>query len=123
MQMEIRMARGDRKSKLFQILQPDGQGGTAPCTDPFDEIYFTVKKSYYDDEYNLQKRLSDGGITYLENGIYKVVILPADTDPLGFGEYDFDIEVEKNGEIKQTFVGKLILTKEVTYAGNEVVRA
>jgi len=45
--------------------------------------------------------------------------MPEDTDNMCFGEYMFDIELVIVGELKQTFVGKFILTAEVTFAENE----
>ena len=118
--MEITMARGDLEIRTFQIRSPSGSG-TVPYTDELDEIYLTVKRKYTDTNYVIQKRLSDGGIIYQGDGIYGFTIHPADTDKLDFGGYDFDIELIKNGEIKKTFNGRLNLTREVTYAANEVV--
>lgn len=114
--LEIIFPRGDRVSKKIAIREK----ATGELTDiEFDDIYFTVKRKYLNQEYNFQKRLSTGGIVKDAEGYYHLVFLPEDTDGLPFGEYDFDIELVKDGAIKQTTVGILTLTKEVTYATNE----
>ena len=114
--MEIRMARGDMEMRTILLKN---SSGTAYSTVP-DEIYFTVKKNANDHDYLFQKRL-DSGIVFVETGKYQLVILPEDTDGLKFGTYDFDFEIVKDGEIKKTFDGTLILGKEVTHHYNEAV--
>jgi len=113
--MQIVMPRGDLVKKTFVIRMPD----KTPYTDALDEIYLTVKKSYLERNYKFQKRLSDGGIEYIGDGRYKFAIEPEDTNTLEFGDYDFDIEIVKIGEIKKTFTGTLTLTMESTHAVNE----
>lgn len=115
--MQITMARGDMLTKSFAVKTT---GGTA-FTDPFDNIYFTVKKHADNTEYLLQKRLSDGGIESVGSGVYQFTIEPGDTDQMGFGDYDFDIELVINGILKKTFTGKFTLMKEVTHLCNEVI--
>lgn len=112
--MEIRMARGDMTKKTILLKN---SSGTAYATAP-DEIYFTVKRNANDHDYLFQKRINEG-IVLIEPGKYQLVILPEDTDPLKFGTYDFDFEIVKEGEIKQTFDGTLVLAKEVTHHYNE----
>lgn len=113
--MEIRMARGDILSKSFTIKNKDG---TVYSETP-DEIYMTVKVSARDRAYKFQKRLSDGGVVNIGPGRYQFTIQPEDTNGLGFGPYDFDIEIVKSPSLKKTFCGKLMLEKEVTHACNE----
>jgi len=113
--MEIRMARGDMETRQFLLKNSSGQTySTAP-----DEIYFTVKKTADDKDFIFQKRLSSGGITLIETGKYQFVIEPEDTNQMKYGEYVFDIEIVKDGLLKKTFCGKLILEKEVTHYYNE----
>lgn len=116
--MEITMARGDLEVRTFQIRSPSGSG-TVPYTEELDEIYFTVKKNYNDRNFCFQKRQSDGGIIYTGDGNYQFTIQPADTDGMAFGAYVFDIELVKNGEIKKTYRGNLMLEPEATHACNE----
>lgn len=113
--MEIRMARGDIKTKTFTIRRKD----KSVYQDTPDEIYFTVKKYHTDHEFLFQKRLSDGKIASIEAGKYQFTIQPEDTNNLDFGEYEFDIEIVKAPNIKETFCGILNLDKEVTHANNE----
>jgi len=115
--MEIIMARGDLEQKTILLKTKAGQTYT---TEP-DEIYFTVKKYADDHDYLFQKRLTDGGILYVETGKYTFNIEPEDTNGLSFGEYAMDIEIVKEGVIKKTFLGKLTLAREVTHYYNEVV--
>jgi len=114
--MLMEFARGDSYERGF-ILKNKKTG--QPITTAYDDVFFTVKKYYTESEVKLQKKLSDGGITYDGDGHYTVIIRPEDTDSLAFGEYDFDIEFAKGGTYRRTFVGKLKLLKEVTFRSNE----
>lgn len=112
--MVIEFARGDSFEKGFIL-----KDGSTPCTEVFDEVYFTVKKSHEDKDFLFQKRLSTGGIVKDEQaGHYTLFIEPEDTNPLDFGEYDCDIEFKKTG-YKKTFYGRMKLAKEVTHYYNE----
>jgi hypothetical protein len=113
--LKISIPRGDIRN--FKIAIKDPSGDLTGLT--FDDIYFTVKRGYLNQEFKFQKRLSDGTITKNEEGYYLFSILPNDTNNLPFGDYDFDIEIVKDDAIKQTTVGVLTLTKEVTYQSNE----
>ena len=114
--MKISMARGDLFVFPFAVFLDNEQ-----VTAEMDEIWFTVKKHYYDEEALFQHRLTDGGIMSDGEGTYTVTIAPEDTEELAFGQYDFDIQVEKSGtlSIKRTFYGTLNLGPEVTHKGNE----
>ena len=114
--MNITMPRGDLRPVNFTVSDSDGQ----PANLEFDEIYFTVKASFLDKNFLFQKRLGDGSITREADGSYSFAILPEDTDHLRIAKYVFDIELVQNGLIKQTTVGELALTNEVTFAENEV---
>ena len=113
--MQIIMARGDIERKTIWLKNKDG---TAYATVP-DEIYFTVKKNANEHDFLFQKKMSDGTIAQVDTGKYQFTIQPEDTDGLGFGTYDFDIEVVKEGLVKKTFCGTLKLEKEVTHHYNE----
>lgn len=99
----------------FLINDPDG---TATTVD-FTEIYFTVKRNANDVQYQFQKKLSNGGITKLDNGDYQVKIEPQDTENMVYGEYKFDVQLHYLNELKETFIGKFILTEEITFNENE----
>ena len=116
--MEIRMARGDLETRTIRLKTKSGEPyGMYP-----NDIYFTVKKNASDRNYIFQKRLSDDTIVYVDTGEYRFSILPEDTDGLPFGTYEFDIEIVKHDttNVKKTFCGTLILSKEVTHHYNEV---
>lgn len=112
--MTITMPRGDIRPVRFVVFDQD----ETETEIEFSEIYFTVKRSYADNNFLFQKKLSDGTITPVPEGGYQLVIESADTDPLRIGKYVFDIELVAPG-LKQTTVGDLVLTNEVTFATNE----
>lgn len=112
--MNITMPRGDIRPVSFTIN--GSQEGVA-----FDNIYFTVKKNHKERDALFQKTLASGTIELMEDGTYQFTIEPEDTDGLNYGQYVFDIEVvSESAHIKQTFLGTLVLTQEVTFAANEV---
>ncbi|MBQ9301300.1 MAG: hypothetical protein IJ214_12415 [Clostridia bacterium] len=113
--MNITMPRGDIRPVSFTVTQANGTDAGLE----FDEIYFTVKSTFQDKSFLFQKRLGNGTITREPDGSYAFVIRPEDTDGLRVAKYVFDIELVLGSEIKQTTVGELILTNEVTFAGNE----
>lgn len=114
--MEIRMARGDYMTQTFTVTE-NGE----PPAEAFDNIYFTVKKKPDDKVPLIQKMLSDGTIFETETtGTYQFTIEPEDTDGLPFGQYGFDIEFFREGTLKRTFCGVLMLTEEYTHHCNEV---
>lgn len=115
--MNIEMPRGDIKNVSFAVNNPDGSESSIL----FDDIFFTVKKYHTDKNPIFQKRLSDGSIFKRTDGKYGFRIESDDTDNLHIGTYEFDIEVVRNPDIKQTTTGNLVLTKEITWASNEVI--
>ncbi len=115
--MSISMPRGDIRPVYFTVHNRDEDNTQYEGT--FDEIYFTVKTNYNKTEYLFQKRLSEGTIELMDDGVYQFVIEPEDTDNLKFGSYVFDIQLLAGTDIKQTFVGTLTLTNEATHRANE----
>jgi len=118
--MRISMPRGDIKLVRFLVNDPNN---TATDID-FTEIYFTVKKSPRERLYEFQKRLSTGGIVKLGLGDYQIKIEPRDTNKMfvnniRFPNYVFDIQLEYEDQLKESFLGTFVLTDEVTYAENE----
>lgn len=111
----ISFARGDSYAKGFKLQERDG----TPIETAFDEVYFTVKKSFKDRNFVLQKRMSDGGIVNDGGGHYTLFFQPQDTNGKTFGEYDCDIEFVVGESFKRTFNGKLRLTEESTHQNNE----
>lgn len=115
--MQITMPRGDYRPVRFKLRNKDG----TDLNIDVDEIYITFKKSNYAKDVLFQKKLSSGEITKEEDGYYHFGIMPQDTEELDYNEYYFDIEIyNENPLIKQTRLGKLILTEETTHKENEV---
>lgn len=113
--MTITMPRGDIRDVRFTVFDPDGEISGID----FDEIFFTVKKHAGDATVLVQKTLNGAGISKIETGVYQLRIQAEDTDDLKVGAYAFDIELCFENSVKQTTVGTLELTPEVTHAGDE----
>lgn len=109
------MPRGD--IKLVRFLVNDRDGTRAGIE--FTEIYFTVKKTTSDRRVQFQKRLSTGGIVKLGRGDYQVKIEPEDTSGMMYGRYKFDVQLQYEDQLKETFVGEFVLTDEVTFNADE----
>lgn len=84
-----------------------------------DKVYFTVKRSEYEDDFLFQKRLNEG-IVIDKDFIYNVEITPEDTNDLDFGDYIYDIEIVAGDKPKTIDKGVFKITYEVTTAKNEV---
>lgn len=112
--MQISLPRGDIRNVRFQV-----KDGTEVYTD-FTEVYFTVKKNYKTDDVLIQKKLSDESIILdSQTGYFSFKLTPEDTNNLAYGTYVFDIELNKGDVIKQTSLGELTITEEVTFQGDE----
>lgn len=111
-QPSITMPRGDLRKVKFRV-----KSGDVVRTD-MTEIYISIKASTKTNDYLVQKKLSDGTITLGDDFYYHFQIEPEDTNDLKYGTYPFDFELVGQG-FKQTTVGRLVLTEEVTFAVNE----
>lgn len=107
----ITMPRGDLRGVNFNIYDASG----AEVSKAFTQITFTVKPSVNSREIVFQKKLTDGTITRNGN-TYSLSIKPEDTDYIAYGSYYYDVELIRGDALHQTFVGKLIITEEVTFA-------
>lgn len=114
-QLEISMPRGDLYPVYFSVVDLLDRSVNIE----FDDIYFTLKDWYRNQEAIFQKRLSTGEIVDEGHGHFHFMILPEDTENLSFGIYTFDIELVKVGSIKDTTTGRLELTEESTWRSNE----
>ena len=118
--MRIALPRGD--IKLVRFLIRDRNGKLADVN--FTEICFTVKRNAKDSQFEIQKKLSNGGITRQSRGDYQFRIEPEDTcnmliNNTRFPYYVFDIQVSYRNFIEETFTGTFVLTDEITYPENE----
>lgn len=107
------MPRGDLRKVKFQITDASGEVYTSAT-----EIYFSVKQSTKSKQLLFQKKLSDGSIAIGQDNYYHFIIEPEDTNGFQYNEYAFDIEVV-GPELKQTTVGQLVITDEVTFSTDE----
>lgn len=57
------------------------------------EIYFSVKENYDDENYLIQKRMTEGDIVSRGNGEWQIRLIPRDTEKLPFGKYYCDVKV------------------------------
>jgi hypothetical protein len=109
------MHRGDIDYERFLVKDPDGSQ-----TDiEFDDIFFTVKKTFKDKNFLFQKSLRDGSIYKLDSGDYQMKINRADTANMSFGKYVFDIQFSYGDLLYETFTGDFDLLPEATYPENE----
>jgi len=119
--MRISMPRGDIHYVDFTVTLDEEFSDI-----DFDEIYFTVKKKWSDPDYLFQKTLSNGGITKIDNGVYRIIIVSDDTEGLPVNKsgewYDFDIKVVYQDIIKSTGIGQFVITPTVTSRRNEVTQ-
>ena len=99
----IQMVKGDTESFGFEV-----EG-----VDSLDAAYFSCKQNSQDTEYLFQKSL-DYGITQDENNRFSVRIAPSDTQNLEPGQYWYDLEIQKNGDVFTIFRGVLDILPQIT---------
>lgn len=114
--MSIHIRRSETTVLTFQRKTTDGE----VIFDLPQEICFTVKKDYRKQEFLLQKRLSDGGITFdAETGWYRILILPEDTEKLDFGKYYCDLRKTDPAEDKYLMpMTEIVICPVVTWLAN-----
>ena len=110
----MEMVRGDEFKFKFKRETKTGE----TITERPEKMYITFK--FNDENDALFQKTFDDGIEF-DGEYYHVTINPEDTNKLPFGEIAYDIEIIKdNGKPKTLKVDKIEITKEVTYACNEV---
>ena len=104
----IKMVKGDTESFGFELEGVEN----------LDAAYFSCKRNSQDENYLFQKSLNNG-ITKRAEKQYVVRITPDNTALLEPGQYWYDLEISKNGDIFTIFRGVLDLLPEITVpAGN-----
>jgi len=78
-----------------------------------DAAYFSVKNTVTDTEYVLQKTLNNG-IEKVEDGKYSVRVAPSDTHNLELGNYYYDLQIDKNGDVFTILNGQIRLAADIT---------
>ena len=94
------------------------------CLEDITEIYFTVKETYDDKKYVIQKTLKKGGIVYLdttEDGVkYNLLINATDSDLMKVDtEYVYDMQVVSETTKVTVLKGTITLEADVTRTINE----
>ena len=107
---DIIFTKGNTCYLKFQRIGADGN----PILTKASKVYFTVKRYIDTDTVIFQKSLTDGTITFTEDGYYHFTINPADTEKLELGNYWYDVEVQNDDYIFTPAKGNLILTYEIT---------
>lgn len=99
----IKMVKGDTESFGFELEGVEN----------LDAAYFSCKRNSQDENYLFQKSLNNG-ITKRTENQYVVRINPDNTALLEPGQYWYDLEISKNGDIFTIFRGVLDLFPEIT---------
>ena len=106
----ITLTRGDTASITFSLTDSDGT--TVPLVSG-DTVYFTIKKASATAKKLLQKIIEE-----FDNGSAQIDIGATDTKSMDFGEYVYDIQVNRDSDSSvSTVIGpaKFVLAEEVTY--------
>ena len=99
----IKMVKGDTESFGFELEGVEN----------LDAAFFSCKRNSQDENYLFQKSLNNG-ITKRAENQYVVRINPDNTALLEPGQYWYDLEIIKNGDIFTIFRGVLDLLPEIT---------
>ena len=99
----IKMVKGDTESFGFELEGVEN----------LDAAFFSCKRNSQDENYLFQKSLNNG-ITKRAENQYVVRINPDNTALLEPGQYWYDLEIIKNGDIFTIFRGILELLPEIT---------
>ena len=110
------MPRGDIKLVRFLINNPDGSRANMN----FTTVLFMVKRKTPDETCLFQKDLADGGIVKIHSGDYQLRINPEDTERMPYGDYKFDIRLEYEDQLKETFRGNFVIEKKSTQYSTNV---
>ena len=99
----IKMVKGDTESFGFELEGVEN----------LDAAFFSCKRNSQDENYLFQRSLNNG-ITKRAENQYVVRINPDNTALLEPGQYWYDLEIIKNGDIFTIFRGVLDLLPEIT---------
>ena len=79
-----------------------------------DSAFFTVRRSFENSSPVLIEKTLGHGITFLNDGVYRVTIEPDDTKNLDLGKYYYDIELVDNGDVSTVIKGQITLSYDIT---------
>lgn len=110
---DFQFTRGDTFTFGFKREDEDGN----IVSTPIKEIYFTVKRNWYVTPFLIQKKYSDGGITFdASENLYKIEIEPSETAELEYGVYNWDIQlIYADDSIYTGAKGNITLLDETTF--------
>lgn len=116
--INISLPRGD--SRTLRATVTDGDGVAVNIDD--SSIIFSLKEQIFDTDYIFQKKNlaasgSDSEILIIDGpgGIFDIFILPADTQNIEIGTYEYDVQVTTVANKVYTVVlGEFQITEEVT---------
>lgn len=105
----ISMIRGD--SETITVTCKDLTDSIIPL-ETGDTIYFTIK-----DNVNTEVKILQKVITVFTDGIAIIEILPADTKPLKYKDYLYDVQLTRENHTVTTIIkpSKFTIEGEVTY--------
>lgn len=89
---ELYVRRGDDHTLRIELYDKE-----TSQTTPFlagDIVYFTVKENILAEDHVLQEKIED-----FQSGLAYVVLEPADTKPLNFRSYVYDIQLIRDGVV------------------------
>jgi len=109
----ITITRGDTQPLTWTRLGPDGH----TIMDAPDAMYLTVKRSWDDSDFIIQKKLTD--MSQDENGAWHTMIAASETAALNYGSYVFDLEVTVLGCVTTICKDELKITREATWSANK----
>ena len=101
----VQMVRGD--SFVFDVFVKDIENVTV------ESLYFSVRKTYEDAAYVLQKSLGSG-ITEYKPLKFRVRVAPEDTAGLEPGSFVYDLQIGFGGDIYTVLGGEFDLLPDVT---------
>jgi len=111
-EFDIEFTRGDTCPVKFTLKDKNGNILTLGSS---DELFFTVKNNFDTTTKKLQKTFGQGDITREEDGSYKLIIEPEETENWKYGSYVFDICLVSGDYTRTVAIGNLTLTNEVTF--------
>jgi hypothetical protein len=114
MERNVELYRGDNRT--FKVTCKDGEGAVVNITGA--TIKFSVKEKIGDTTCKIEKSsavATEINITDAVNGEYEIYLLPADTQNLDIGSYEYDSELTTTtGKVYTTVRGEFNVLADVT---------
>ena len=114
MGQNVEIYRGDNRT--FKVTCKDGAGVAVDIAGA--TIKFSVKEKIGDAGYKIEKsnaQASEIDITDAANGVYEIYLLPADTQNLDIGSYEYDSQLTTAvGKVYTTVRGEFTILAEIS---------